>query len=226
MITFKQFLIEADNNTDLVEFLRKNCLPACKDILEANKYFLRGSWKASHITQFKVGDEIVRGHIERPRTDRRPRDTPRWVHDAVDDFFEDKFNVQLRSASLFVSSGLREVTGYGKIYIVIPMGNYHSYFSPKVLDLTTELFPDGINEIDTSLIRGDEFWKDEGIPKPTKAQQLEELKLFLKDAKYQDNNIEALKHKGEVMLVCSSYLALPHQAIKDDIMSLIHEAVK
>ena len=73
--------------------------------------------------------------VKSVRKDRRPLDTNIEIHNLVDEYFHKKFNVKLRSESLFGTYSSSEASRYGNIFIIIPLGNFKIYISEKYNDL-------------------------------------------------------------------------------------------
>lgn len=213
MITFKQFLYEAEHKQDLIKFLRDNCDQAVHDMFKANHYLWRGMKKKTDRTFSWVEDEFD-GFYGFPRDDRAPRDTPLWGHNAINDFFKKEFGEPLRSSSVFCYSRRLNTGGYGSIFAIIPIGPYKIYWSPKVEDLTTTLFPDlDSDEPDDDVVAGSVmYWiqvKKMKLADVTREMQLDYINKQLESSDYQEGPaVDALKHGGELMVKCKSYLAL------------------
>ena len=73
------------------------------------------------------------------RDNRRPLDTPLWLHTVLDDWFYKKFKVRARSNALFCSFNDHLARNYGNVYRVFPIGKYQAISSFKVKDLYFEL---------------------------------------------------------------------------------------
>ena len=87
----------------------------------------------------KSGKKFIERKV---RKNRRPKDTPEFIHDWLDERFEDLFGIKLRSNSVFVSSEYSIATDYGKSYIIFPIDNYSIYWSEKITDLYDDFIED------------------------------------------------------------------------------------
>lgn len=77
--------------------------------------------------------------VKSVRKDRNPKDTPKIVHDLVDDYFEDKFGYRPRSESVFTTGLKNEASRYGMVYLIFPIGKYKILWSSMVEDLYQKL---------------------------------------------------------------------------------------
>ena len=144
MKTFKQFLSESNRFTTMskemfVRDVRKDCSEFLKanDISEAENCLYRGIKKGST-------DLYIHGV---PRSNRDPSDMPRRYHDAIDEYFSEKFGFKYRSGGVFVSNSKKATMAYGSPYLFIPMNGYKLCGSDKVEDLYTDMDNDPIKSI-------------------------------------------------------------------------------
>lgn len=240
MITFRQFLLE-DSPVDLIQFLKKNCLPACNDIAATGKFLGRGMTKAEGMT-FVEGGTVFNGGVLVPKNNRKPKDTPEWAHNLFDKYFDSKFGVKLRSKAVFASKDSSHALDFGKLHIVIPMGKYDIYYSNHVRDLTTYIFPDFEAGEDPGLVGGYDYWIDkvggfdkwvEKSTKLTQQDQEELLNQMLDKAWYKKGpNADALRtnYPCEYMVMCDRYLAISlfnddDVNIHDKLLEVIDEVV-
>jgi len=122
----------------LADKIKKDCAPyieANRSELLARKYLFRG------VVGARVGELAITGTV---RQDRKPRDTAKFWHYALDDYFEYDFGWRYRSASMFASPSQGLVADFGPRYIVFPIGNYTMCYSPIVEDITTMLGSDDL----------------------------------------------------------------------------------
>jgi len=224
MITFKQYLREEER--DLVKFLRDNCDEAVHDMFKADHYLWRGANKRGR-ELFKYGDTEYEGYFGFPRDDRKPRNTPGWAHDAINDFFKKEFGEPLRSNSVFAASVRVTAGGYGSSFALIPIGPYKIYWAPKVEDLTTLIFPDldEDEENEKVMAGGGLHWIHQKIPfsEVTREMQIDYINKLLFHADYREGpNVDALKSRSELMVRCKSYLAL--SISESDLTKVIQDA--
>lgn len=68
------------------------------------------------------------------RKDRRPKDTPGILHDALNTMLTREFGIPYRSQGLFVSGNPGEALHYGKVAIILPEGDFKFCWSTSVSD--------------------------------------------------------------------------------------------
>jgi len=105
--------------------LKKDCKPFLKEIKKYKLFwFWRGSEKdVKHYEKFET------------RKNRRPRDTPLWIHNILNKEFKKKFGWSVRSEGVFASSDKYGLYIYGEENMFFPVGKYKYVWSPKVNDL-------------------------------------------------------------------------------------------
>lgn len=128
---------------------------------------------------------------KKTRKDRKPFDTPEWIHEALDKEFYKKFGWKARSQSVFAVGGAIRTTGYGgDTYIIFPTGKFEYLWSPKVSDLYGHL-----SQKYSTLDGTDRDWNKDVllyIPKIVNT--------------YKNTNLcEALKSDHEIMINCPGY---------------------
>ena len=97
-----------------------------KHILDYQLHYLTRGISGSHPDCFKKD----------VRSDRRPTDSNKEWHDALNMEFLEKFNIKARSESLFCS---KLSAGYGDtLYIIFPIGNFYMLYSRAYPDLFLE----------------------------------------------------------------------------------------
>lgn len=83
-----------------------------------------------------IDDTYNRGlGIKGSRSDRRPLDTKKDVSETLDNCFEEKFGIKLRSNVVFTSKLPNIASDYGKPYLFFPIGDYKYFWNPGVKDL-------------------------------------------------------------------------------------------
>jgi len=163
------------------EFLEKNC----SKFLEET-----GGRKLYRGVRNPIGDTF----IGTPRKNRRPKDTPKEIHDSLDDFFDQTFGWNARSEGLFTTGSRRFASTYGLVYEIYPLGEYRFLWAPKIRDLyirIEEKFESSQHAFD----------KD-----PTE----DEIYAFCDDvvSEYRDDNLEkAIESGNEIMIDCNKYIA-------------------
>ena len=141
-----------------------------------------------HLT-FENGDLEVSYYEKQTRTNRKPRNTGKYEHDLVDEWFDAEFGMAARSMAVFCfgEMGRRDTRDYGSEAVIFPIGDFKYVWSPEVGDLYQALdFPDDRKSIDAYI----------------------ETKLPTLKYKTTDLN-QAVKDDAEIMIMCKRYLAIP-----------------
>lgn len=71
---------------------------------------------------------------EKPRTDRKPLDTPRDIHNLFDGASQKIFKWKARSQGVFTSPRKSVAGGYGTAYLFLPCNGYKYIWSPEIID--------------------------------------------------------------------------------------------
>jgi len=125
-----------------------------------------------------------------PRTNREPRDTPKFIHEYFDKELFKKFGWKPRSSGVFCTGDLKHAEEYGPAVSVWPIGNFKYLWSPEVMDLYLEV---------THLRSKD--------PKEYDNLDYDLLKDMLNS--YKNNNLrEAILKGHEIMIGCNKYFAV------------------
>jgi len=205
MITFKEYLLEADS-TDLVKVLNRDCAEFFSQthragLLVRGMRDLRGATLGHFANPLYSGRRgqttVIEYAVKTPRTDRKPADTPRRAHVMLDRWFDAKFGVKARSNAVFCypPRAKQHAMQYGDMYAVFPIGDFRIIWSPNVDDLYGELETSFL----TKMRRG-EYEDDDAA-----------LDDYLSDKHYTDKDLnKAMKSRSELMLICSKYYAFSY----------------
>lgn len=121
-----KYLNENKSMDEFFDIFKKECQPFIKD---ARKQLNEGTYYFSGRKRY---DEwFIRGI----RKNRKPTDTPENIHNLLDDAFQKKFGIRLRSNSIFLSSDADVAESYGNLYVIFPIGKYEMYYNPDISDL-------------------------------------------------------------------------------------------
>lgn len=83
-----------------------------------------------------VDDTYTKGiGVKGARIDRAPLDTRKDVSEILDNCFEEKFGLKLRSSGVFASKLPTVASDYGRPYLFFPIGDYEYFWNPDVKDL-------------------------------------------------------------------------------------------
>ncbi len=131
-----------------------------------------------------------------PPIGRRPRDTPKSIHDALDLLFLEHAGVKYRSDSIFCTGSLTFASEYGNAYAIFPIGEYKYCWSPKYYDLTIALD-----------VAGFDVWSSHKNPGTSPNTDLHQ---FFTEGEYQFNTgiRTAIRNGNEIMLYCAKVIAI------------------
>ena len=207
---FKQFLNEdPDEDIDnIVNTIKKDCKPFITD------------WKKLKSDSFLYSgrkDFVIGLGKRQVREDRKPRDTPPFIHKVADDWFFKKFGVRSRSNAVFTTFDYYSADYYGKPFYVFPIGKYTAVSSPVIEDLFNAiqykynyLFDDEYKKILSEAIYTSSLTKEEIQKK---------IEALLNSGNYSK---KLTVHKNEVMITCKNYYILsPGQVPKEQLYALL-----
>lgn len=185
---------------EVMDILRRDCGPYIKE-----KALGENLWRGM---KKDIGDftKIT------PRKNRRPKDMPWELHEALDNAFKEEFGWKARSEAVFCSSSLYDAGFYGDIYIIYPIGKIKYVYSPVIPDIYTDMKRAGFVE--------EVLYKN---PTPNRIEQIADSYIEL----YTDKNLkEGMRRGVEILIKCNSYYALdftfinPLDADKDYVKEL------
>ncbi|WP_300760217.1 hypothetical protein [Janthinobacterium sp.] len=213
MISFKQFLREADDSQDAREFFHREAAPFI-DQAEGAGVLVRGTHHSPPVYKtvtLPSGKEITVHRME-VRKDRKPMDMPREAHEIADKFMKDKFGIAGRSGTAFVVGAVNSelAAGYGDLYAVIPQGEFRYIWSPKTMDLYDYFEYTGFDG------------RARGMETPEKISMWREE---LEGMKYQDTDLpRAIRSGFEVMLECDHLLLV--RVDDDEILDELYKVLR
>lgn len=124
---FKNYLKESRIDMGDMENLVKDCTPFLRD-WEKNDFLDLFSGRQLNVN---IGKKSV-------RKNRTPKDTPEFIHNALDDEFKNKFGVKARSNSIFATFSVENAYDYGNAYHIFPVGRKYAFiYSQEIDDLYT-----------------------------------------------------------------------------------------
>jgi hypothetical protein len=126
--------VNKDNFTDIITILERDCKPFLDEVKSNNiEPIFRGSQLVNNTGYYKV-DGLYKKLV---RQDREPRDTKGDISKVIDDCFEDKFGVRVRSKGVFTTKNKYKT--YGTPYLFFPIGEYKYYWNPLYYDLYSSI---------------------------------------------------------------------------------------
>lgn len=139
MTKFKQYIKESFDYEGTYNFIMDNCQPFLyeSDIHGEHGTFLyRGAKSEKDIFTIKI-----------PRKDRKPKDMPIAISQAMDVIFQRNIGWKPRSEGVFTSTSINSATSYStNVYRVFPIGQYKYVYIKNMMDTYSLRF-----EIETKL---------------------------------------------------------------------------
>jgi len=173
----------------IIDTLKSKCSKYYNEVKKNGHVFFRGTYKVDWREPITA---IT------PRTDRRPKDTSKVLHNLIDDMLEKKFGWRPRSEGVFTTSHRGMVTSYGNQFSVWPIGDFKFVWS----DETRDLF---------NWLRHTLKLSDSDMKNPTKvlkstqdSKNMDKIKKLINS--FQDINMtSAWKSGNEVVFKCKQY---------------------
>jgi hypothetical protein len=106
----------------------------CSDYIDIVKDSRRLLWrglKKSEPTQWDDHETILELY---PQQNRKPRDTPKQIHNILDNVLFEKFGWYPRSTGVFAFESINLVRQYGEPYMIFPVNGYKYIWSPDIND--------------------------------------------------------------------------------------------
>jgi hypothetical protein len=131
---FSNFVLEdvaPERVDDIFETLRQ-IGKQCKPFLKHRSVLYRGM------------DRVAPHGVKTLRTDRRPRDSGSYEN-AIFSLLARNYNLPPRSELLFTTADKQLANVFGEVNYIFPIGQFKSYFFPKILDVV-DSFPHVISE--------------------------------------------------------------------------------
>jgi hypothetical protein len=141
-----------------------------------------------------------------PLKDRKPSDTPPEVSQMVDEWLHKNTGYYFRSTSLFCSGRTMQASEYGRVYVVIPIGEFHYCWSPNVSDLYMDLYTHAMAlESGKPAAESLATLNTKALIREVFVNNPAELDSFMHNGDYQfDNDLDgALHSRSEIMVACS-----------------------
>lgn len=190
--TYKLFeSIDTEINFDkIVEILSTEC----SEFLELLEEFrIEGLYRGHKLWD---GGNIVEGFWKiKPFEKRLPRDTKAFISKLLDEEFDKKFGIPLRSKGIFASKDLSIASDYGRhkneAFLFFPKNGFRYFWNPEVDDLFT-------------LLRDDTSWYDKEpvFWKPSEWMDFHEIV-----SGYREGGIQYAKYQ-EITFICDEYYLL------------------
>jgi hypothetical protein len=237
-----RYLTEADKYDNeyigkkvIMPMLIKNCKPFLIEFLKTQKRGsdTRGDWSSGFKWFWRGTDKQITEIGEVPRRiNRKPKDTPKILHDIIDFQFFKKFGWAVRSQGVFTNPSRGKVLPYGAYaYAFFPIGKYRYVWSDRVEDLFAEIYRRNLTPDKADHLYSDVVGNLNVLLPNTKEEYEEERKEFKKWLKDKDgwaavvidksddiintfinNKMDrALAHSFEVVFDCKKYFLVEEQ---------------
>lgn len=159
---------------------------------------------------------------------RQPKDTPRWIHDKIDDTFEDLLDIRPRSTGTFCSGDYDMARNYGHDnYIIFPIGKFDFIWSKTVRDLYITLAAskaenymyDKVEQDGKKLYTKSEWDNYKYDGKSTNDELIRVYNEYVHDTIERDYELngsldDAITSGKEIMVVCDRYYAINNKLSK------------
>lgn len=117
------------------DFLRENAKPYLNAVGGLrNALFEKALLRGIH------GGRMSSMFIEAPRSNRSPKDTIRIMHNMAVEAIRKAGGVANRDNSFFGVRNWQVANQYGDVYVMIPLGNYHTTYLKGVDDFTDDVY--------------------------------------------------------------------------------------
>jgi hypothetical protein len=189
--TFKDWLLQPNK-------IKDECQPFLKQA-EGHPLY-RGISTSLFKPFFKTKVTVV-------QKDRKPRDSAKFVHDLMDDWFMKNYGVKARSEGLFSTGKITAAKGYGQVAYVFPVGNF-KYLWATMMNGETE---HGVGDTLSASRRIQEkclYSKKEDAPKITDIE-------MRKYAWHTDNLVAAIESGAEITILCDEVILVPVKQVPD-----------
>jgi len=190
----KRCLKESSEMTvyEALSFAVKNCSPFLKEI---------GAVKGDTVKWIYSGrNEKQLTLVKKIRIDRKPTDTPKAVHELLDNLFYKKFGIKSRSNSVFATSSPAVAASYGHSFLILPMGKFTFLYNPLITDLYNRVREIGRKE--------DIILSKNSYPTDDEMKVLETI-LEKEMHKYTNKDLKkGITARVEIMVQCKEYFAI------------------
>jgi hypothetical protein len=231
MSRLQSFLInEIYNFGEIVKMLQSRCKPFLLELKSCKGFLYRGQFSRT----IPDIEEV------KPRTNRKPRNTPQEIHSIWDGEFKKKFGWKARSEGVFVTSDAVMAENFGRLYLFFPIGPYKYVWSDKYMDVTNDMdreiyeyFYDKERNSELSLNRiwhestGGRLNRDEKVFQKWKEDNIGRIdKVMIKACKsvvdnYIDDDMSwAILQGNEMTFKCKSYY-LVNRMFEDDMKVML-----
>jgi hypothetical protein len=225
MSRLDKFIDESETGREIISLLKKNCKNFINELKGGIKHCLYRGYGTKSINGFI----ILKPHID----DREPVDTPKELHNYLNDKFKKKFGWNVRNGVFTFPSDLATYK-YGNNSLFFPIGKYRYVYSKVFEDLYEHVdnlrfiipFFDG-GELNTSSLHDDYLriygkgmegdWHYNG--KPTGYKEMRRLVNKIKDEN--DGNIDYNKIEWVPKVSEETYYEIKREKMENEIDSII-----
>lgn len=236
MITFKNFLLEDNSEAEsaneefIIDFIKQNCKE------HTAKFGNTAIWRGIKPNSFKRAKKKSDDNsylIMDVNKDRLAKDTTCEIHNTLNAFFKERFDVNARSETLFCTPSQAIAKHYSKnVYSIFAIGEVSYIWSPIVDDAfsdlnnaqvgskVTDFYIKAMRSIKSDWAKKFQKLNDEEMYNTFSEQKYsrmnlmrhqEVLELMLKQSGnviYNYNKQISKNTNSEVMLICDSYIAV------------------
>lgn len=168
--------------TELSEMIEKDC----REFLNKT----RGNVLYRGVKLLNIKLDSKKYAVLKPRSERRPTDTPKDVQEYVDTKLKKRFGWRPRTEGIFVTGSYSQAKDYGSVATVWPIGHFKYIWSKDITDFYTDVY---------------KRYQSLG---PKRTLDFDGLDKAIES--YQDSNlINAIRANKEIMLKTKEYYVVP-----------------
>ncbi len=182
---------------EIAEILKRDC----KQIL---KFYNMGQFLYRGIRVNASDPDFIE---KKYHEDRKPKDTPKSIHDYMNKLYKKKFGWPVRNG-ISVTSSFTQASMYGNAYVFLPVDGFKFVYNLEIYDFTNDFVGDYVESPDPSVFYAPNLHSD----------FRDAAQDVVDDSK--DSNLKgAFGYQREIMFWCKKYYLLSH--VMDDIIKTI-----
>lgn len=186
----------------IVEKIIKDCKPFIDEVIDIDENRL---YRGLQLGSFKRRSEEVAEDVYKAkvRIGRVPLNTPKYIHEFMDEWMATELGVRFRSESIFCAGDRTTVLSYGNPYVILPIGKFSYAWSPFIGDVFSD-----VEEICHASKQSNE--ETDAV--------LAQIREVLENAAYKtDDLIRAIQEfpTHEIMISCEEYYAFEPSVFRD-----------
>ena len=208
------YLNEESFMLEKIKELLQDCRPYIRDLKRTNHFPNRMLYSGRSSDGMWIERKV--------RKDRDPKDTPKVVHETLDQLFYNEFGIKARSQTLFTFPTWSNASNYGTgVFMIFPVGKYEIIWSDRITDLYGDMV-DTLKDIVKPEDRGfidivDAEWDRIGVDKGLATRLANWLyENFPVDKFYRKGGLNnALGLNSEIMVYCDKWVGINEDKFRE-----------